>query len=68
MSLLNKVLHKAKTRAPPELVAKTLHAVEKLTDGGGEKNLEVAKYLAEMKAVMFGAGDSEVNRYATKYA
>lgn len=64
MSLFDKVLHKTKSRPPPELVAKTVQACERLSEGSLSEKLleEVARYLAQMKALLFGAADSEASR------
>ena len=64
--MFDKVLHRVKSRAPPELVQKTVSVLEKLGDGSvSEKQLdEVAKNLATMKSTMFSAGDSEPSKEA----
>lgn len=64
--MFDKVLHRVKSRAPPELVQKTVAVLERLGDSTiSEKQLdEVAKNLAAMKITLFSAGDSEQSRDA----
>lgn len=64
--MFDKVLHRVKSRAPPEHVQKTVAVLERLGDGNiSEKQLdEVAKNLASMKTTMFSAGDSDMSRNA----
>jgi calcium binding protein 39 len=61
MSMLEKVLHRGKSRSSPDLVAKTVATLERLDQGSAsDKQVEeVSKSLAVMKATMFAAGDSE---------
>mmetsp|Transcript_11561 Transcript_11561/g.34696 ORF Transcript_11561/g.34696 Transcript_11561/m.34696 type:complete len:336 (+) Transcript_11561:410-1417(+) len=66
--MLNSVLHRGKSRSTPDLVAKTVTALEKLDNGGSvttDKQLdEISKSLAVMKTTMFAAGDSEAAKDA----
>ena len=56
--LFDKVLNKTRSKTPYEVVAKLVHALEKLTDSSSEKLQEdIAKYLSLLKvgfAVPFG--------------
>lgn len=64
--MFDKVLHRVKSRAPPELVQRTVVILERLGDGNvTEKQLDdIAKNLAFMKSTMFSAGDTDQSRDA----
>ena len=48
--LFDKVLNKTRSKTPYEVVAKLVHALEKLTDSSSEKLQEdIAKYLSLLK-------------------
>ena len=48
--LFDKVLNKTRSKTPYEVVAKLVHALEKLTDSSSEKLQEdIAKYLSVLK-------------------
>ncbi|KAK9818819.1 hypothetical protein WJX74_005590 [Apatococcus lobatus] len=61
--LLEKVLHKSKSRSPQELVLKTDNSMKKLSLGATDHQVEdVARNLALMKVVFFGEGDIEPSK------
>lgn len=64
--MLEKVLHRGKSRSSPELVAKTVATLEKIDQNTAtDKQIEdVSKSLAVMKATMFAAGESEAAKEA----
>ncbi|KAK9814446.1 hypothetical protein WJX72_006019 [[Myrmecia] bisecta] len=63
MSLIDKVLHKTKSKSPHDVVAKTVHSLERLTSSPTDKqNEDLAKYLSQMKLALFGENDQDPNR------
>lgn len=60
---LEKVLNKAKSKSPHEMVAKCHAALEKLGEGSSDKQQEeLGKYLGLMKVVIYGDGEVEASK------
>ncbi|EIE24810.1 Degreening-related dee76 protein [Coccomyxa subellipsoidea C-169] len=62
-NILKKVLHNTSSKSPQDMVLRAAQTTEKLTDTATERQQEeLARYLSQMKAAMYGDGEIEPSK------